>query len=147
MVIDRAQENRGNHTLRVVGRLRRGVTLEQARDEMRAVAAAMEQEFPATNTNWGVRIDALSDTMLDPQVRRSLLLMLGAVTIVFLIACANVANLLLARGTRASGGARTAHGARSRTLTAGPPAADRERLPRSRSAARQVYSWPRSRTR
>jgi predicted permease len=100
MGIDRAQENRGNHTLRVVGRLRRGVTLEQARDEMRAVAAAMEQEFPATNTNWGVRIDTLSDTMLDPQVKRSLLLVLGAVAIVFLIASANVANLLLARGTQ-----------------------------------------------
>ena len=57
LVIDPTQENRANHTLRSVGRLRRGVTLEQARDEMRAVAAAMEQEFPATNTNWGVRID------------------------------------------------------------------------------------------
>jgi putative ABC transport system permease protein len=100
MLIDRAHESRGNHTLRVVGRLRHGGALEEARDEMRAVAAAMEQEFPATNTNWGVRIDTLSDTMLEPQVRRSLLLMLGAVTMVFLIACANVANLLLARGTR-----------------------------------------------
>jgi putative ABC transport system permease protein len=99
MIIDRTEENRGNHTLRVVGRLRRDVPLERAREEMRAVAAAMEREFPATNTNWGVRIDALSDTMLDPQVKRSLLLMLGAVTIVFLIASANVANLLLARGT------------------------------------------------
>jgi predicted permease len=76
------------------------VTLEQARDEMRAVAAAMEQEFPATNTNWGVRIERLSDTTLEPQVRRSLVLALGAVTLVFLIACANVANVLLARGTR-----------------------------------------------
>jgi putative ABC transport system permease protein len=100
MTIDRTQENRANHTLRVVGRLRRGVTLDQARDEMRAVAAAMEQEFPATNTNWGVRIDSLSETMLGPQVRSSLLLMLGAVTMVFLIASANVANLLLARGAR-----------------------------------------------
>ena len=119
MTIDRAQENRANHTLRVVGRLRRGVTLEQTRDEMSAVAAAMEQEFPATNTNWGVRIDALSDTMLDPQVRRSLLLMLGAVTMVFLIACANVANLMLARGARrqAEFAVRTALGAgRSRLV-------------------------------
>jgi putative ABC transport system permease protein len=98
--IDRARENRGNHTLRVVGRLRRGATLEQAREEIRAVAAAMEQEFPASNTSWSARVERVSDTMLDPQVQRSLLLVLGAVALVFLIACANVANLLLARATR-----------------------------------------------
>jgi putative ABC transport system permease protein len=100
MAIDRAQENRGNHTLRVVGRLRRGVSLEQARDEMDGLAGVLEQEFPATNSGWGVRIERLTDTMLDPVVERSLLLVLGAVTLVFLIACANVANLLLARGAR-----------------------------------------------
>ena len=119
LTIDPARENRGNHTLRVVGRLRRGVTLEQARDEMRAVAAAMEQEFPATNTNWGVRIETLSDTTLEPPVRRALLLALGAVAMVFLIACANVANVLLARGMRrhAELAVRTALGAgRSRLV-------------------------------
>jgi predicted permease len=103
MVIDRAQENRGNHTLRVVGRLRRDLSVEQARDEMRAVSAGMELEFPATNRNWGVLIERVSDTMLEPQVPRSLLLVLGAVTMVVLIACANVANLMLARGTRRRG--------------------------------------------
>ena len=100
MSIDRAQENRGNHTLRVVGRLRRGVALEQARSELRAVAAALAQEFPATNRNWSVRIETLPEAMRDPQVHGSLLLVFGAVTMVFVIACANVANLMLARGMR-----------------------------------------------
>jgi predicted permease len=96
--IDRARENRGNHTLLVAGRLRSGVGIEQAREEMRAVAAALALEFPATNANWSVRLDRLSDTMHDPQVRRSLILMLGAVAMAFLIGCGNVANLLLVRG-------------------------------------------------
>ena len=100
MVIDPTRENRGNHILRVVGRLQRGVPLEQARNEMRAVTAGLEQEFPATNASWGARIETLSDTTLEPAVRRSLFLVLGAVTMVFLIACANVANLTLARASR-----------------------------------------------
>ena len=113
-----ASENRANHTLRVVGRLRRGVSLEQAGDELHTMAAAMEDEFSATNRNWSARVDTLATTMLDPQVRRSLLLVLGAVMLVFLIASANVANLMLVRGTRrqAEIALRTALGARRSRL-------------------------------
>ena len=101
--VDPAKENRGNHTLRVVGRLRDGVSIDRARSEMGAVAAALEREFPATNTNWAVRVERLSDTTVEPHVQRALLLVLGAVAMVFLIACVNVANLMLARGARRRG--------------------------------------------
>lgn len=95
--IDTARENRGNHTVRVVGRLRAGVSIGQAQDEMGRVAAALEQEFPATNRGWGAQIDRISNTMFDPRVRPSLLMLLAAVALVLLIACANVASLLLAK--------------------------------------------------
>ena len=96
LTMDTAQ-SRANHTLRVVGRLRPQVSLDQARDEMHRLAAGMAAEFPTTNRQWSAWVERLHDSMFDPRVRLSLLVLLGAVAVVLLIACANVANLVLAR--------------------------------------------------
>jgi predicted permease len=97
LTIDATRENRGNRVMRVVGRLRPGVSIGQARDEMRGIAAALAGEFPASNLGWRVRVDSVYDSMLDQGVRPSLLALLGAVALVMLIACANVSNLVLAK--------------------------------------------------
>jgi putative ABC transport system permease protein len=116
--IDPARENRGNHTLRVVGRLRRDVSLAQARAEMSAIATAMGGEFPSSNKGWGINLRRVDDSMFDEGVRSSLLALLGAVAVVMLIACANVSNLMLVKaiGRQRELALRTALGADRRRL-------------------------------
>ena len=90
--------DRGNHNgFNALGRLKPGATVESANTEMQAIAAALEREYPNTNSGVSVRAERLADRVVD-SVRLTLLVLLGAVGFLLLIACVNVANLLIARG-------------------------------------------------
>ncbi len=91
-----SEEQRSARHLRAIGRLKDGVTVAQAQSELTTIAQRLEAQHPATNTNWGIHLVGLQeDTVRDLQ--KTLWLLFGAVAFVLLIACANVANLLLAR--------------------------------------------------
>lgn len=84
--------------LTVIARLRPGVTVSRAQEEMDAIALGLEETYPDTNKGWGVLVSPLPRDLVQ-LVRSSLLLFMGAGVFVLLIACANVANLLLARAS------------------------------------------------
>jgi predicted permease len=98
LAFDANQLSRQQRILAVWARLKEGVTRQQAQAEMDVIARSMEQRHPETNKGWGVIIEPLRQDAIGRELHQALLVLFGAVSFVLLIACANVANLTLARG-------------------------------------------------
>jgi putative ABC transport system permease protein len=87
---------RGNHNYLVIARLKPQVRIDQAKAELAAISTRLEQQYPEDDKGWGATLVPLHEQLIG-DVRTALLVLLGAVAFVLLIACANVANLVLAK--------------------------------------------------
>jgi predicted permease len=93
---DKEAAIRENHNYQVIARLNPGVTLEQAKSELNVISTRLAQQFPAEDAGWGATGIMLQELIVG-DIRRSLIMLLAAVALVLLVACANVGNLILAR--------------------------------------------------
>ena len=91
-------QDRRSHFLRPIGLLKRGVTISQAQSEIDIIAAGLAKQYPDTNTGWSLKLEPLQSVLVG-NVRPALFVLLAVVGFVLLIACANVASLVLARNS------------------------------------------------
>lgn len=112
LVLD-PNRDRDEHDLTVIGRLGPGITLDRAIADLHRVAGELGAEHPRTNAGWGARLASFDDWMIGPRLERAVFVLFGAVGFLLLMACANIANLLIARGSarRVEIGIRAALGA------------------------------------
>jgi putative ABC transport system permease protein len=98
MAFKQEQLTREDHSIITYARLKQGVTLSQAQEAMDRITQRLAQEYPKTNAGWGAQVNNLHDQAIQP-IKPTLLILMVVVGFVLLIACANIANLLLARNT------------------------------------------------
>ena len=112
LIVDPSKEIRLSHTIQTFGRLKKGVSLQQAQAEMDTVSRSMGQQYPEIR-DWGIHLISMFDTVIGPELKTRVLLLFWAVVLVLLVACANIANLQLARSAARQNemGIRTAIGA------------------------------------
>ncbi|MFG1691736.1 ABC transporter permease, partial [Gemmatimonadota bacterium] len=91
--------SRSNHFITAIGRIAPGISRVQAQQEMDGIAQRIGEEYPRFNEGWGVRLVPIREWMIGPELGRTVFVLLGAVGLLLLLACANVSNLLVARGT------------------------------------------------
>jgi putative ABC transport system permease protein len=95
---NKGMQSRRSHFLRPIGLLKPGVTSSQAQSELDAISARLAAQYPVTNNGWSAKLDPLQNVLVG-DVRPAIMLLIGAVSLVLLIACANIASLLFARNT------------------------------------------------
>ncbi len=99
LAFDPEEMTRDYHWLSAIARIKPGVSFEQAQANMDAIGARIARDYPHSNKDWGVHLDRLPDVVVGSDLKQSLNILLGAVALLLLLGCANLANLSLARGT------------------------------------------------